>query len=166
MTANVHGPEVTVPQLFAPALAKANQWLSDIRAQCDLHDLHQAYTLLRAVFFTIRDWSGVLDNISLTEKLPMLLRGIYYEGWKAVEPRDEVRTIGDFYDTIKYHLGTTPGPLADNLELNTINALQVIRVHLPQGDFKKVMNAVPEDMRKLVSLSTLPTARQTTHAGA
>lgn len=42
----------------------------------------------------------------------------------------------------------------------------VIRVHLPQGDFKKVMHAVPEDMRKLVSLSTLPTARQTTHAGA
>lgn len=41
----------------------------------------------------------------------------------------------------------------------------VIRVHLPQGDFKKVMHAVPEDMRKLVSLSTLPTARQTTHAG-
>ena len=89
MTANVHGPEVTVPQLFAPALAKANQWLSDIRAQCDLHDLHQAYTLLRALFFTIRDWSGVLDNISLAEKLPTLLRGIYYEGWKAVEPRDE-----------------------------------------------------------------------------
>lgn len=89
MTANVHGPEVTVPQLFAPALAKADQWLSDIRAQCDLRDLHQAYTLLRALFFTIRDWSGVLDNISLAEKLPTLLRGIYYEGWKAVEPRDE-----------------------------------------------------------------------------
>jgi hypothetical protein len=48
------GKEVAVHDIFQKTLDKTGHWLKDIKNECNLADIHQAYTLLRAVLFTIR----------------------------------------------------------------------------------------------------------------
>ncbi len=48
------GKEVAVHDIFQKTLDKTGHWLKDIKNECNLADVHQAYTLLRAVLFTIR----------------------------------------------------------------------------------------------------------------
>jgi len=45
---------VTVQDLFKKTLDKTHHWLNEIKEECGLKDIHQAYTLLRGVLLTIR----------------------------------------------------------------------------------------------------------------
>jgi uncharacterized protein (DUF2267 family) len=42
----------------------------------------QAYAALRAVLHALRDRLPVEESTDLAAQLPMLLRGLYFEGWK------------------------------------------------------------------------------------
>jgi uncharacterized protein (DUF2267 family) len=58
---------------------------------------HQAYQALRAVLQTIRDGLPVMEPVHLGSQLPMLVRGMYYEGWTPLDKplkltRDEFLT--------------------------------------------------------------------------
>merc|ERR1711879_481480 len=83
------GKEVAVHDIFQKTLDKTGHWLKDIKNECNLADVHQAYTLLRAVLFTIRD------------RLPMMVRGFFFEGWIPYDtPDKDIRTKQNFFDTV------------------------------------------------------------------
>jgi len=55
-------------------IEEAYGWPSDRRPQ--------AYAALRAVLHALRDRLPVEESAQLAAQLPMLLRGVYFEGWK------------------------------------------------------------------------------------
>merc|ERR1712169_123889 len=87
------GKEVAVHDIFQKTLDKTGHWLKDIKNECNLADVHQAYTLLRAVLFTIRDRAPMMDSIHFAAQLPMLVRGFFFEGWVPYDmPDKDIRT--------------------------------------------------------------------------
>jgi hypothetical protein len=46
--------ELNIHEFFQKTLDKTSHWLKDVKDECGLADLHQAYSLLRAVLFTLR----------------------------------------------------------------------------------------------------------------
>jgi hypothetical protein len=111
------GKEVTVHDIFQKTLDKTTHWLKDIKNECNLTDIHQAYTLLRAVLFTIRsrslvhacpvqahsshnttwrrDRAPMSDMVHFSAQLPMLVRGFFFEGWVPYDTPDK----GELCDT-------------------------------------------------------------------
>ncbi len=60
---------------------KTHEWLRDIKDELGFDNDHAAYAALRATLHGLRDLL-VTDQVArFGAQLPMLVRGIYYEGW-------------------------------------------------------------------------------------
>ena len=66
---------------FDKTVQESNLWLKDVMERLDTRDRHHAYSTLRAVLHALRDRIGAESAAHLGAQLPMLLRGLFYEGW-------------------------------------------------------------------------------------
>ena len=62
-------------------VSKTNEWLDRLCLEMNTDDRQHAYVLLRAVLHTLRDRIGPEVSVHLAAQLPLLVRGIFYEGW-------------------------------------------------------------------------------------
>ncbi len=60
---------------------KTGVWLKELMAELGLDDPQFAYQVLRAVLHSMRDRLTIAETAELGAPLPLLIRGIYYEGW-------------------------------------------------------------------------------------
>ena len=68
-------------EVFDRSLQETNIWLDEIMEDVG-PDRQRAYHVLRAVLHTLRDRLTVEEAAHLSAQLPLLVRGIYYEGWR------------------------------------------------------------------------------------
>lgn len=68
-------------EVFDRTLHKTHAWLKAIMEELGTEDRHKAYLALRAVLHALRDRLTVEEVAQLAAQLPMLVRGLYYEGW-------------------------------------------------------------------------------------
>ena len=60
-----------------------NAWLKDIGVELGpIQDRGYAYQALRAVLHALRDQLPIGEVADLAAQLPLIIRGIYYEGWR------------------------------------------------------------------------------------
>ncbi len=65
---------------FDTTVQKTNIWLKDIMQEEGWEDRHKAYLVLRSVLHAVRDMLTIDEAAHLGSQLPMLLRGVYYDG--------------------------------------------------------------------------------------
>ncbi len=72
---------------FTATLDKTNHVLKEIEAAYGWpkERRSQSYAALRAVLHALRDRLTVEEAADLAAQLPMLVRGIYYEGWQPAK---------------------------------------------------------------------------------
>src|SRR5215831_6660899 len=68
-------------ELFGATIYKTDEWLSQLKRLLATDDRHVAYLALRATLHALRDRLTVQEVAQLGAQLPMLIRGLYYEGW-------------------------------------------------------------------------------------
>jgi uncharacterized protein (DUF2267 family) len=69
--------------LLDHSLEEANKWLQAIADEMHGADRQTAYHALRGVLFVLRDRVVPDEALNLAAELPMLIRGIYFEGYKT-----------------------------------------------------------------------------------
>ena len=77
--------------VFDTTVHKTHVWLNDIMQELGWEDRHKAYLGLRTTLHALRDRLTVEETAQLAAQLPMLIRGLYYEGW---DPRGNRRRYG------------------------------------------------------------------------
>jgi uncharacterized protein (DUF2267 family) len=125
-----------------------NEWLKDLGEQLGWEDRQRAYRLLRAVLQALRDWLPVDEAANLGAQLPMLVRGIYYEGWHPAGTPVEARTKADFIARIDKTFETDP---IDDVEEAVTAAFRVLNHHVSEGEVDDVREALPASVRELWS---------------
>lgn len=136
----------TKADVFDHAVQMANEWLLDIATRLGPdEDKPRAYRALRAVLHALRDRLGVDEAAHLAAQLPLLVRGVFYEGWHpAGKPlrmhRDE------FLAHVEREFG--PDPAADAEDLCRA-VLETLEEHVTAGEADKVMGCLPPDVRAL-----------------
>ena len=125
---------------------ETNVWLRDVQEEINLETRQEAYNALRAVLHTLRDRLPPEVAIKLGAQLPLLLRGIYYEGWHAAGTPTRERHVSDFADHVWSEL-PKQFPV-DPLNV-TRGVFEILWEHLDPGEFEKVMNHLPAAIREL-----------------
>jgi hypothetical protein len=71
---------------FDKTLQETNAWLGSLMDYLHTDDLHAAHVVLRATLHALRDRIGPENAVHLGPQLPILPRGVFYEGWQCGWP--------------------------------------------------------------------------------
>ncbi|HZW10767.1 MAG TPA: DUF2267 domain-containing protein [Phycisphaerales bacterium] len=93
--------------LFADTLAKSDEWVQELARIGGFSSPEQAYSALHAVLPTLRDRLTVEEAAQLASHLPILIRGVYYEGWRPAAVPERRRSQQDFLAAIADRLGNS-----------------------------------------------------------
>jgi uncharacterized protein (DUF2267 family) len=133
-------------EAFDSTLQKTNVWLREIMDDLGIQDRHLAYAALRATLHALRDRLIVNEAAHLGAQLPMLVRGIYYEGWHP-GGKGHKADRSEFLDSIRDHFRTGVWSV-DPIEL--VEAVfRVLERHVTPGEIEDVKHSLPADLREL-----------------
>ena len=121
-------------EVFDHTLQKTNIWLKEIMEELG-PDRQRAYHALRAVLHSLRDRLTVEEAAHLSAQLPLLVRGIYFEGWHPAGKPNKDRSTDEFLAHVEERLqGVEP--------INVVNAtravLKLLQEHVTDSEIAHV----------------------------
>jgi uncharacterized protein (DUF2267 family) len=132
--------------VFDTTVQESNLWLKDVMEHLHTEDRHLAYLALRGTLHALRDRIGPESAVHLAAQLPMLLRGLYYEGWRMAASQTKERTRAAFFDHVRSEF--PPGSAIDpNMAARSV--FGVMRDRLDSGEVYKVIDRLPQELREL-----------------
>jgi len=136
---------ITPVQSLEGTVHKTNEWLARICEQLDDPDRKRAYTALRATLHALRDRLQPEEAVHLGAQLPMLVRGLYYEGWRLAGKPLRIRTLDEFLEAVEVEILDE----ALDPELAARAVFAVLATHVSRGEVDMVRNALPAPIRAL-----------------
>lgn len=123
-----------------------NRWLNQIGATLETEDKQRAYHALRSVLAALRDRVTPDLSAALAAQLPLLVRGIFYEGYDPSRTPQTYRTLDGWNEAVTQLYAADDVPDAERL---TRTVFGVLNEHLGRGVIEKVFTALPDDVRAL-----------------
>ncbi len=136
----------TTVSVFESTVQTTNVWLRDIQDRLAWAEPHRAYHALRAVLHALRDRLPVDQAAALAAQLPMLVRGVYYEGWHPHGKPLKERHREDFLAHVADAFRDTPDVDPERV---TTAVFQVVAGHVTAGEIDNVKRCLPEAIRSL-----------------
>jgi uncharacterized protein (DUF2267 family) len=132
--------------VFDTTVQETNLWLKAIMEALHTDDRHLAYLALRATLHALRDRLGPENAVHLAAQLPMLLRGLYYEGWRLAASQTKERTRANFLEHVRRELprGATIDP-----HVAARAVFGVMWAKLDLGEVGKVIDRLPPELKEL-----------------
>lgn len=131
---------------FDHTVQEANIWLKAIAAQLHFDDRRHAYSALRAALHGLRDRLQPQSAVHFGAQLPMVIRGLYYEGWRMTETPTADQTIDEFCASIATEL-----PPKFPMDARTLSrgVFRVVFDQIDPGESAKVIDQLPIALRSL-----------------
>ena len=121
---------------------KTQEWIGSLAARAHL-DKGDAYKAIRAVLLTLRDRLPMEEAVHLGAQLPMMLRGLYYEGWKPSQTPIKL-SREEFLQAVEEKI-ITKG-VVDPVRM-TRDVLSVLGSYLSPGELNNVKQILPKDLQ-------------------
>jgi uncharacterized protein (DUF2267 family) len=138
---------------FDAAMQDANLWLKALMDRLVTEDPHFAYAALRSVLHAMRDRIGARDTAHLSAQLPMLIRGLFFEGWHPASATGQQHRDEDFLERVRKGL---PQDQRYDVENVTHAVFGLLWERLDRGEIVRIIKALPEELRDLWPAATLP----------
>lgn len=132
--------------VFDETLQQTHVWLNEIGEELGRDDRQLAYHALRSTLQTLRDRVGIEHAPKLAAQLPLLVRGIFYEGWDPNADPARLRGGEAFLERVHDRYGYREPVSTDDL----VRAVfRVMNVQLTPGLVTKLRDAVGGELREL-----------------
>ncbi|MDB4954434.1 MAG: hypothetical protein JWO36_2003 [Myxococcales bacterium] len=127
-----------INQTFEHTLVKSRQWVDEVGKELAVDDPDRAVRALRAGLHAIRDWLPPSETVALGAQLPMLIRGLYYEGWRY--GKHHGRDRDSIYAAVRHELaGDT---LVANHVLDAV--IRLLARHVSAGEIGHIIHVLPK----------------------
>jgi uncharacterized protein (DUF2267 family) len=133
-------------QPFEATIQKTDAWMEDVMEELGPDDPQKAYHSLRAVLHALRDRLMPGEVTDLASEMPMLIRGLFYEGWKATEPSGSLDTQEQFFEVVTEDLQV---PADVGAEESTRAIFRVLEKRISCGEIGDVKGMLPEALQPL-----------------
>ena len=138
-------------EVLDTTLQKTHQWL-DALAEAAETDPHTAYQALRAVLQTLRDRLPVAEAAHFSAQLPLLVRGIFYEGYRPAESPTPL-SRREFLQRVEEKVTFQQNRKTLDIYSLTQQVFAVLREFLGEGELDKIAGVLPPELRELVQAS-------------
>ncbi|MEV4492825.1 DUF2267 domain-containing protein [Micromonospora coxensis] len=133
---------------FETSMDKTNLILKDIEQAYGWpkEQRNQSYAALRTVLHLLRDRMTVQESAEFAAQLPVLVRGIYFDGWQPDNVPIKLNRDDFLYEVRQgFPYDVEGGP-----ERVTQVVLETLRRHITQGEWDDVRSTMPKDMQQLI----------------
>ncbi|MFF5056415.1 DUF2267 domain-containing protein [Micromonospora sp. NPDC000663] len=134
----------TMISAFESSLDKTNLILKDIETAYGWPKdrRNQSYAALRTVLHLLRDRLPVNESVEFAQQLPVLVRGIYFDGWNPSDVPIKLNRDDFLYEVRQgFPYDVDGGP-----ERVTQVVLDTLRRHITQGEWQDVKETMPKDL--------------------
>jgi uncharacterized protein (DUF2267 family) len=133
---------------FTPTIEKTNQVLKEIERLYGWPQerRQQSYLALRAVLHALRDRLTVQEASDLAAQLPMLIRGLYYDGWNPAKVPVKMNSE-EFLERIRQEF---PYDVEGGTEVLVERVLQALRRFVTEGEWQDVRSSMPKDLAAIL----------------
>ncbi|MEU5906864.1 DUF2267 domain-containing protein [Micromonospora sp. NPDC047527] len=138
----------TMISAFESSLDKTNLILKDIESAYGWpkERRNQSYAALRTVLHLLRDRLPVNESVEFAQQLPVLVRGIYFDGWNPSDVPIKLNR-DDFLYEVRQGF---PYDVQGGAERVTQVVLDTLRRHVTQGEWQDVKDTMPKDLAMML----------------
>jgi uncharacterized protein (DUF2267 family) len=108
---------------------------------------NQSYNALRAVLHALRDRLTVEEAAHFAAQLPMLIRGLYYDGWDPSRVPKKMHR-DDFLNQVRREM--PPYDIQDGMEGPVRTVAQALRLYITNGEWDNVKAQMPKDLADML----------------
>lgn len=131
---------------FDKTIQETNLWLKAVMSSMETEDKALALTALRATLHALRDRIGPDNAVHLGAQLPMLIRGLYYEGWHMAGTPTKERHKDQFLAVVRRSF---PPSATVDLERAVRAVFETMWAKVDPGEIDKILRLLPEELREL-----------------
>jgi uncharacterized protein (DUF2267 family) len=132
--------------VFDPAVQTANRWLDELMEELGWDDRQMTFYAFRVVLHALRDRLSVEHVADLGAQLPMLIRGLFYEGWrpsgKPLKERKKEEFLAHIEAAIQDHPAVYPEAVAWAV-------FKVLEQRVSLGEIEDIKSTLPVPLRSL-----------------
>jgi len=136
-----------LPQ-FDETLHLTNTWLKEIMVQMEWEDRRHAYRALRSTLHALRDRITVSEGARLAAQLPLMIKGVFYDGWSPGRCGEGHRSLETFLTPVTDAFDKDPRTRAIDVARAV---MKVLHRHVSAGEMQDVIQALPEPIRRALS---------------
>lgn len=125
---------------------KTYDWLNDLKQELGTEDDRRAWHALRSVLHHLRDRLTVVEAAQLAAELPMLIRGLFYEGWRPAIVPIKIKKREEFLELIRKDFPRDPDIDPEKVAKAV---WRVLRKHVAEGELEDVLSLLPEEIRQI-----------------
>ena len=122
------------------------EWLNLLQEDLGWPDRGRAYLLLRETLHAVRDFLTVDEAADLSAQLPLLIRGIFFEGWIPAETPAKPRSLDDFLDRVTKAFASDP---LIEPAVAVAAVFSLLRRQISSGEYRQVAWAMRKPLRDL-----------------
>ena len=132
--------------VFERTTHEAHEWVNDLAGRTGWSNEREVLRLLRIVLCKVRDHLPINEMAQFSAQLPLILRGMFFEGWHPKNTPVHERHAVDFVAAVEEQIG-------DVLEyqgLSDVKAVfNVINAHISRGEVEDVRACLPQELKEL-----------------
>ena len=136
---------MSIPATISHAVQQTQDWL---KALCDSGGYAgqtEALAVLRAVLHQLRDRLSPQEAVDLGAQLPLVVRGIYSEGWRPSATPERLRSADDFIRGVAAKLH--PHPV--DAKGATQDVFALLAQAIDSGEIGDVIGQLPAGVKEL-----------------
>lgn len=139
--------DTTSIKVFDHTVQTTNVWLRELAEAVGWGDDRQrAYHALRAVLHALRDRMTVAEAADLSAQLPLLVRGVFFEGWRPAKKQSRERKVEEFLAEVEHAF---PHDVFVNAAEIVGTVFALLSRHVSAGEVEDVKNCLPKQIRSL-----------------
>ncbi|MER7894039.1 DUF2267 domain-containing protein [Micromonospora sp. NPDC048909] len=133
---------------FESSLDKTNLILKDIESAYGWpkEQRNQSYAALRTVLHLLRDRLPVQESVEFAQQLPVLVRGIYFDGWSPSDVPIKLNRDDFLYEVRQGFPYDVEGGMEQVVQV----VLDTLRRHITQGEWQDVKDTMPKDLARMM----------------
>lgn len=137
--------QATQIDVFDSTVQKSYEWVRDLAARLEISSIPESYRSLRSVLLSLRDQLDASVNAHFASQLPMILRGMYFDGWSP-ERMNHVRDAEQFLELILTHHQQQPFKPPREMARGVYD---ILCTRMSPGEIDQVMHCLAEPVRRL-----------------
>lgn len=123
-----------------------HEWINELRERLAWSSSRDALRLLRVTLVQVRDHLGHEEVAQLSAQMPLLIRGMFFEGWKPAQTPLRDRKLDHFIAAIEDQVSEV---MDWRGRQDILAVFKTLNNRISEGEIRDVKAALPEGIREL-----------------